>query len=102
MNNLNFIEDIHVKNLDIYRRRFLTDTPGQNKQRSQAKCYALATLFCYHKRKKSIDNLVDHLIHFTHQIKKNAKKKQQKLDQEVGSRLGNINQLYRIVEIRGD
>ena len=100
--SLKFIADINVRQISIYKRRFLTDTPGRSRRRSEINRYALTTIFCYHRHQEAVDNLVDHLIHFIHQIKKAECKKQLKLNNEIGRRLGDIEQLYQVAEINRD
>jgi TnpA family transposase len=102
MASLRFIGDLNAKQLSIYKRRFLTDTPGRSQRRAEINRYALTTIFCYQRRQEAIDNLVDHLIHFIHLIKKAEYKKQLKLDGEIGRRLGDIEQLYQVAEINRD
>lgn len=99
---IKYIEDIHTKQRNLYRRRLLTDTPGRSKRRPDIGRYALATMFCYQRHQEAIDNLTDYLVHFIHQIKKTADTKQQKLDKEIGKRLGGIDQLYEPAEINRD
>ncbi len=100
--HLKHIDEIHTKQCNLYRRRLLTDTPGRSKRRSDTSRYALATIFCYQRHREAIDNLADYLVHFIHQIKKTSETKQQKLDKEIGRRLGNIDQLYELAEINRD
>jgi predicted nuclease of restriction endonuclease-like (RecB) superfamily len=102
INSFNFIEDINVKQRNFYRRKFLTDTPSKSKRRSDINRYALTIIFCYQRHQEAIDNLINHLIHFIHQIKKIAESKQQKLDKEIGKRLGDFEQLYQMAEINRD
>ena len=100
--DLKYIDDIHTRQRNLYRRRLLTDTPGRSKRRPDIGRYALATMFCYQRHQEAIDNLADYLVHFIHQIKKTADTKQQKLDKEIGKRLGDIDQLYELAEINRD
>lgn len=100
--DLKYIDDIHAKQRNLYRRRLLTDTPGRSKRRSDISRYALAAMFCYQRHQEAVDNLADYLIHFIHRIKKTADQKQQRLDKEIGRRLGDIDQLYELAEINRD
>ncbi len=100
--SLGFIGDIHTKQINVYRRRFLSDTPARSQQRTGLSRYALIAIFCYRRHIEAIDNLVDHLVHFIHQIKKAEYRKQQKLDKEIGKRLGDIEQLYQLAQINRD
>ena len=100
--SLKFISDINIKQISIYKRRFFTDTPGRSQRRSKIDRYALTTIFCYQRHQEATDNLVEHLVHFIHQIKKSEQKKQLKLNNEIGKQLGNIEQLYQVAEINRD
>lgn len=100
--SLKFIGNINTKQINLYKRRFLTDTPGRSQRRSEINRYALTAIFFYQRHQEAIDNLVDYLIHFVHQIKKAEQKKQLKLSREVGKRLCDIEQLYQIAEINRD
>lgn len=99
---LSFISEIPANQINVYRRRFLTDTPGRTQRRLEPSRYALTAIFCYQRHIEAIDNLVDHLLYFIHQIKKSAYSKQQKLDREIGRRLGDLDQLYQMAEINRD
>lgn len=98
----NFISDINIKQRNIYRRRFLTDTPERTKRRTDASRYSLAIIFCFQRHQEAIDNLIEHLLYFIHQIKKTANKKQEKLNKEIGQQLGDLDSLYSLAEINRD
>ncbi|MBA4319780.1 MAG: Tn3 family transposase, partial [Flavobacterium sp.] len=100
--SLKFINDINAKQISIYKRRFLTDTPGRSQRRSEIDRYTLTAIFCYQRHQAAIDNLIEHLVHFIHQIKKAEHAKQLKLNNEIGKRLGDIEQLYQVAEINRD
>ncbi|WP_157698261.1 Tn3 family transposase [Legionella clemsonensis] len=97
-----FISDIHPRQINLYKRRFLTDTPERSQRRPDAKRYALTIIFCYQRFIQALDNLVDHLVYFIHQIKKTKDKNQQKLEREIGRRLSNLDQLYELAQINRD
>lgn len=100
--SLSFIGTINLKQRNIYRRRFLTDTPERTKRRTDMSRYSLASVFCFQRHQEAIDNLVEHLLHFIHQIKKTADKKQAKLNKEIGRQLGDLDSLYSLAEINRD
>lgn len=100
--SLKFINEINAKQISFYKRRFLTDTPGRSQRRSEINRYALTAIFCYQRHQEAIDNLVEHLVHFIHQIKKTEYTKQIKLNSEIGKRLVDIEQLYQVAEINRD
>lgn len=99
---LGFIGDINLKQRNIYRRRFLTDTPERTKRRPDMSRYFLASVFCFQRHQEAIDNLVEHLLHFIHQIKKTADKQQAKLNKQIGYQLGDLDSLYSLAEINRD
>lgn len=100
--SLDFFDNINSKQFNLYRRRFLTDTPERTKRRGDLTRYALASIFCFQRHKDAIDNLVDHLLHFIHQIKKTADSKQENLNKEIVKRLGDLDLLYNLAEINRD
>lgn len=100
--SFNFISDINIKQRNIYRRRFLTDTPERTKRRADMSRYSLAIIFCFQRHQEAIDNLIEHLLYFIHQIKKTAQKKQEKLNKEIGQQLGDLDSLYSLAEINRD
>jgi TnpA family transposase len=102
MESLKFINDINAKQISFYKRRFLTDTPSRSQRRSEINRYALTAIFCYQRHQEAIDNLVEHLVHFIHQIKKAEYTKQIKLNSEIGKHLVDIEQLYQVAEINRD
>jgi len=99
---LRFIGSINSKQRNIYRRRFLTDTPERTKRRADISRYSLASVFCFQRHQEALDNLVEHLLHFIHQMKKTADKKQAKLNKEIGQQLGDLDSLYSLAEINRD
>lgn len=99
---LTFINKINSKQRNIYRRRFLTDTPERTKRRADTTRYALAMIFCWQRHQEALDNLVEHLLYFVHQIKKTADKKTAKLNSEIVKRMGDLDALYQIAEINRD
>lgn len=96
------IEPIHKRRIQLYRRRFLTDTPKRTKRRAENIRYALTMIFCYQRHEEAIDNLVEHLDFFIHKIKKVEDKKRKALNEEVGKRLDNLDALYLLAEINRD
>ena len=100
--SLRFIGTINSKQRNIYRRRFLTDTPERTKRRTDISRYSLASVFCFQRHQEALDNLVEHLLHFIHQMKKTADKKQAKLNKEIGQQLGDLDSLYSLAEINRD
>ena len=100
--SLHFIGAISLKQRNIYRRRFLTDTPERTKRRTDISRYSLASVFYFQRHQEATDNLVEHLLHFIHQIKKTADKKQAKLNKEIGQQLGDLDSLYSLAEINRD
>lgn len=97
-----FINEIHPRQLNYYKRKFLTDTPERSHRRPDTKRYALTIIFCYQRHIQALDNLIDHLLHFIHQIKKTKERKQNKLQKEVGKTLNNIGLLYQLAQINRD
>jgi TnpA family transposase len=97
-----FISDINIKQRNIYKRRFYTDTPERTKRRTDISRYSLAIIFCFQRHQEAIDSLIEHLLYFIHQIKKTADKKQEKLNKEIGQRLGDLDSLYSLAEINRD
>tara|TARA_Y100000588_G_C14269376_1_gene931579 strand:- start:764 stop:3691 length:2928 start_codon:yes stop_codon:yes gene_type:complete len=102
MKSFDFINHIHPKQINIYKRRFFTDTPERLQRRLDRSRYALTIIFCYQRHIQAIDSLVEHLLHYIHQIKKSRDKKKKKLDQEIGSQLNSIDQLYEVAIINRD
>ena len=100
--SLGFIEEIHVKHRNFYRRRFLTDTPERARRRTSVVRYGLAAIFCYQRHQEALDNLVEHLVSFIHRIKKTEETKKARLNKEIGKRLGDLETLYRLAEINRD
>ncbi len=100
--SFNFINEINIKQRNTYRRRFLTDTPERTKRRVDISRYSLAIIFCFQRHQEAIDNLIEHLFYFIHQIKKTAHKKQEKLNKEIGKKLGDLDSLYSLAEINRD
>ena len=100
--SLGLINSINKKQQNFYRRRFLTDTPQRTKRRSDITRYSIAAIFCFQRHQEAIDNLVDHLLHFIHKMKKTGDKKQEKLNKEVGKRLSDLDSLYLLAEINRD
>ena len=64
--------DISPAVLKFYRRKVISDTPNQLKNRPKQIRYALIIVFCYLKQQELFDNLADHLINFIHKIKKKS------------------------------
>lgn len=102
MEQFHFVGKINTRQRNVYKRRFLTDTPERSKRRSDTSRYALTIIFCYQRHQEAIDNLIDHLLHFIHQIKKTADSKTKKLREEVGKCIGDIDLLYQLAEINRD
>lgn len=100
--SLGLISDINIKQRNLYRRRFLTDTPERTKSRTETSRYALVAFFCYQRHQEAVDNLIEHLLHFIHQIKKLADTKREALNKEVAKRLGDLDSLYQLAEINRD
>lgn len=78
--SLGFMGDIHTKQRNLYRRRFLTDTPERTRRRIDTIRYGLAAIFCYQRHQEAIDNLVEHLLSFIHRIKKTEETKEARLN----------------------
>lgn len=97
-----FVGKINTRQRNVYKRRFLTDTPERSKRRSDTSRYALTIIFCYQRHQEAIDNLIEHLLHFIHQIKKTADSKTKKLREEVGKCIGDLDLLYQLAEINRD
>ncbi|NNM59312.1 MAG: DUF4158 domain-containing protein [Legionellales bacterium] len=97
-----FVYDVNIKQRNIYRRRFLTDTPKRSKRRTNDTRYALAMIFICQRYQEAIDNLVDHLLYFIHQMKKAADAKGKKLHAELGKQMGDLDLLYQLAEINRD
>ncbi len=102
LSSLGFIEEIHTKHRNLYRRRFLTDTPKRTRRRADIIRYGLAAIFCYQRHQVALDNLVEHLLSFIHRIKKTEETKEARLHKEIGKRLGDLETLYRLAEINRD
>ncbi|MHC0449744.1 MAG: Tn3 family transposase [Candidatus Lariskella arthropodorum] len=102
MASLAFLGDINIKQRTIYRRRFLTDTPSRFKRRSRFARYSIAVIFCYQRYQEVLDNLVEHLLYFVHQVKKIADNKQTHLNKEIGKRLDDLELLYQLAVINHD
>jgi len=100
--SLGFIGEIHTKQRNLYRRRFLTDTPERTRRRIDIVRYGLAAIFCYQRHQEAIDNLVEHLLSFIHRIKKTEETKEARLSKEINKRLGDLETLYRLAEINRD
>ena len=100
--SLGLIGKINITRRNLYRRRFLTDTPERTKYRAETTRYPLVVFFCYQRHQEAIDNLAEHLLYFTHQIKKMAETKREKLNKEVAKRLGDLDSLYQLAEINRD
>lgn len=100
--SFDFINDVHSKQLNVYKRRFFSDTPERLLRRYDTHRYALTIIFCYQRYVQAIDNLVEHLLHFIHQIKKARDKKQKKLEHEIGKQLNSLDQLYELAIINRD
>lgn len=52
-----FISDTNIKQRNIYKRRFYTDTPERTKRRTDISRYALAIIFCFQRHQEAIDSL---------------------------------------------
>ncbi|MBA2651409.1 MAG: Tn3 family transposase [Tatlockia sp.] len=102
VSSFGFISDINIKQRNVYRRRFYTDTPERTKRRTDMSRYSLAIIFCFQRHQEAVDNLIEHLLYFIHQIKKTADKKQEQLNKEIGKRLGDLDSLYSLAEINRD
>lgn len=102
MASLAFLGDINIKQRTLYRRRFLTDTPSRFKRRSRFARYSIAVIFCYQRYQEVLDNLVEHLLYFVHQVKKLADNKQTHLNKEIGKRLDDLELLYQLAGINHD
>lgn len=102
IDSLGFIGEIHTKQRNLYRRRFLTDTPERTRRRIDTIRYGLAAIFCYQRHQEAIDNLVEHLLSFIHRIKKTEETKEARLNKEINKRLGDLETLYRLAEINRD
>lgn len=97
--SFDFMEDVHRQRLSFYKRRFLTDTPTRTKRRSHDSRYGLAAVFLYLRYIEANDNLVDHLMHTIHQIKKTKDRRKQKFEKEVSKTFGILESLYQVAEI---
>jgi hypothetical protein len=97
-----YLGKINQKQLNVYKRRFLTDTPQRAKRREDTSRYALTIIFCYQRYVEAIDNLIEHLLHFIHRIKKATDSKTKELHNEVGKRIGDLDLLYQLAEINRD
>lgn len=98
---LTFINDIHPRYRDVFRRRFLSDTPERTKRRPNYRRYGLAGLYCYERSQIITDNCVEHLINFVHQIKKRSNAQEERLIQDAHKGKG-LELLYQIAEINRD
>lgn len=97
-----YLGKINPKQLNVYKRRFLTDTPQRSKRREDTSRYALTVIFCYQRYVEAIDNLIEHLLHFIHRVKKASDSKTKELHKEVGKRIGDLDLLYQLAEINRD
>lgn len=102
MPSFDFLNEIHPRQITVYKRRLFTDTPERTQRRPDSTRYALTIIFCYQRYIQAIDNLTEHLLHFIYQIKKAKDRKQQKLDKEIGRQLSDLDQLYQMAQINRD
>lgn len=94
--------DISPAVLKFYRRKVISDTPHQLKNRPKQIRYALIIVFCYLKQQELFDNLADHLINVIHKIKKKADKTEFALNNEIGKLSRGLDSLYLIAEVARD
>ena len=97
-----YLDKINPKQHNVYKRRFFTDTPQRTKRREDISRYALTVIFCYQRYLETNDNLIEHLLHFIHRIKKTADCKTKELHQKVGKKIGDLDLLYQLAEINRD
>ena len=102
LNKFDFINKINQRLRGIYKRRFLSDTPKRTKRRSEQNKHALAIIFIHQRNQEILDNLVDHLLNFIHQMKKKSESKEKSLINEVSKKIGDLEILYKIAEIARD
>lgn len=94
--------DIAPAVLKFYKRKVISDTPNQLKDKPKQIRYALIIIFCYLKQQELLDNLADHLNNFIHKIKKKADKTEAALNNEIGKLSRGLDSLYLVAEVAKD
>lgn len=92
-------DDVAPNVLKFYKRKVISDTPEQIRQKPEYIRYPLITIFCYLKRQEIIDNLMDHLCNLVHKFKKKAQKVENALNNQIGRLSHGLDSLYRMARI---